>query len=132
MGAKIGGIIENVWFARVGLSNPFLPSRKLEDFGRDFVLDEAKQLSHTYIGCVNDAFVEVVKRLNRDEVRAAFSEWASAPARYVRSDGTAVSESTPVFIPHIYDEAMMLLRSFDVSLPTRPIRGRHSKVQKSV
>eukprot|EP00973_Karenia_brevis_P057483 7995686-Karenia_brevis.AAC.1 len=41
------------------------------------------------------------------------------------------SESRPIFVSHIHDEASLRLRSFDASLPGRPVRGRFSKVQNN-
>jgi hypothetical protein len=127
MAAKIGGRIEKIWFVRAGLANPILPSRTLQELLQDFMLDECKQISHTYVGSVRDAFVEIIKGLMGEQTTSVGARAVSSCTER-RSGASTIMEARPVFVPHVHDEASMRLRSLDASLLSRPIRGRSSKV----
>ena len=91
---RIGCRIRSVWFARVGLAPPSMPSRSLASFCRDFSVEESDKLSFSYVGRLRDAFVEIIKSMNRDQISKTFS--AS-----LRSTGGAASEGRTVFIKHV-------------------------------
>jgi len=116
---KVSGRIQHIWCVRVGLIDPSIPATTLEQFCTNFPEVETKSIGSTYIGSVRNAMVEILKQMSR-----------AAAARAVVCLPTGFGdESRPVFVPHVHDEASMRLRSYDASLPGRPIRGRSSKIQ---
>lgn len=121
IGEKVSGRIQNVWYTRVALVDPSVPTRTLEQFCTSFPQVETQSISRTYIGVVRDAFAEVVKGMSKAAFVRLISDIAAASG----------SSSWTVFMLQIHDEALTRLRSYDASLPGRPIRGRSTKVQNN-
>ena len=115
--AKTGGRIKNLWFVKVMLAAPGVPARTLSQWCRDWPTEETQNISPCYIGPVKDAMVEVLKKLNKEIVAASVRDAG------VLEGGT---ETLPVYIVHVHDEAAMRLKSY-VSEPSP--RGRASKIQ---
>eukprot|EP00435_Cladocopium_sp_Y103_P041656 s237_g11.t1 len=111
-GQKSAGQIELMWFIRTS-------------FARDFGVTETPAISSTRIGHAKDAMVEVIKRLNREELGLAAAMQPCLPG----SD-----ESEAIIIKHVHDEATMGLRSYhaDPQLAGRIIRGKYSKIQNNL
>ena len=131
-GARFGRSIQAIWFLRAGISNPLEPPRRLSDVLCEFNVAESKEISHTYINRVRDAFCETLKMFNR----ATLAALAHATLMSIRD---ANSRPRHVIIDHIHDEALMRIRSFapvqdaDLCAPTKNlVRACSSKIQNNV
>jgi hypothetical protein len=91
---KLGIRICSVWFARVGLAPPCVPYRSLAQFCRDFSVEESAKMSFSYVGRVRDAFVEIIKSKNREQMSTIFSASMGVT-------GGAAPQGRPVFIKHV-------------------------------
>ncbi len=118
--SRVGGQITKMWFIRVAFAPPGLSLRALSEFCRDFPEVESKAISHEYVSRIRDAFAEVVKGLNRQEIALAAGR----------------SPKEPLLLAHLHDEAAMRLRSYKQQADDdgfrRCARGRSSKVQNNV
>jgi len=132
-GSRLSCRIQSVWMIRAALAPPNIPVRKLSGMFRDFSVVETNQMSHSYISKARDAFVEIIKGMNRKQLSHALS--ASLPA------GEPAQESMPVFIKHVHDEASMKVKSYNdptllgehADVFSNPgWRGKSSKVQNHV
>ena len=65
---KLHGRIQDVWFVRVGLADPAIATRTLQDMCEMFAVGQA--ISAPYIGQVRDAMAQVVKSFNRASAAA--------------------------------------------------------------
>ncbi|CAK0814231.1 unnamed protein product, partial [Prorocentrum cordatum] len=123
------GRIELIWFVRAGLADPSIPRRVLANMFYDHPLEHSQPISQSLVSVVRDAFVEVLKKINRS--RASY---------LVSSPG-----SDPLFVHHVHDEAAMRMKSFaavesgDLRLPPKHgggglllPRSHTSKVQNHV
>ena len=126
LGERVAARIQHIWYVRVALAKPTMPMRTLSDFCRGFPEQEAKHISHTYVGAARDAMCEAIKRMNRDAVADLVS---NLPL------GKTQAETAPVFVLHVHDEALMRVRSSTKSSPdsatATPSRARHSKIQNN-
>ena len=104
---------------RVGLTAPNIPSRSLAQWCRDFNIIEYDAISHGSITKSRDAFAEILKRLNRQEV----NNKVSLPSLQASPDS-----HTTVFVPHIHDEVLLRMRSRFKDLPPTVCRARSSKI----
>jgi hypothetical protein len=127
-GRKLGARICNVWLLRAALAPPNLPARTVVEWARDFNLDEEQVIGYSSVGFVRDAFCEVLKEMNRQELVSAVSGLgASGSSR----------ESLPIYITHVHDEALLRMRSYLQSgahsqQGPRLCRSRHSKILNHV
>ena len=130
---KVGGRMRAIWLVRAGLSPPGVLQRTMADFLSQFPEELGagadSGVSHCYVARARDAFAELLKELNGQELE--------------RLSATNVG-ATPFFIQHIHDEASMRLRSTPVvedasfALPRSAAvgsalftRSRYSKIQNS-
>ncbi|CAK0806965.1 unnamed protein product, partial [Prorocentrum cordatum] len=110
---QTSGRIHKLWIARVALTDPSIPATTLEQFCTDFPEKETQSIGKDRIGAVRDAMAATLKKMA-----------ASAVARHLTALGVGFQdESKTVFLSHIHDEASMRLRSYDASLPGRPVQG---------
>ena len=124
LGEKSAGRIRNVWFLRTCLSSPKVSLCTLQDWCRDFNIEEHVPISTASIFRAKNAFCEIVKGWNR-------SSLVQAVALY----RPTASQSAPlrIFCPHVFDEALFKMRSYirtDATASNSPglCRSRHSKV----
>ena len=82
-----------MWKIRVGLGPPQVPLRTLTLFCQDFDLLPSQTISHELISRLRDAFAEVVKKQNKEELS-------------VRARG-----ADAIVISHVHDEATMRVKS---------------------
>ena len=138
LGQKHAGRIAHLWFVRVGLADPGVPAISLERFCRDYPVEETQTISHTYVGTVRDAFVEIVKGHCLDQVADLVME---AKAAQRKAPNAHHVQTEPFILCHVQDEAHMRLRSYDPKvdaaipgreLGARPVRSRTSKIQNNV
>ena len=125
--ARVAGRLGLMWHIRVAFAPPQLALRALSALCRDFATNSAPVISYEYVSRVRDAFAEIVKKLNRQQI----------------SESVASAPQEPLIILHVHDEAAMRLRSYQQEMPDvadavfvqrgRPrARGRSSKVQHNV
>ena len=128
--AKVSGRIQSIWFLRAGLASPTLPMRTLSEFCKDFPREETCNISHVYVGAARDAFCQIIKEFNRNEVVAMLSKAQSS----ITDHGVAI----PVFVGHVQDEALMQMRGYDAEAHAAQggtadkvvlSRAKHSKIQ---
>ena len=96
----------------MALSNPFVNSRQLRELLQASDGNHAI-LSHSYIIRARDAFVEMLKYVSANHVKAA----------------VVAEHPQPIFVTHIHDEASMRFRSFDKDANND--RGLYSKIQNN-
>ena len=60
-GQKSHGLLDRMWLVRVGLQDPTIPARSLEQFCREFHDVELSTISATSIASARDAFCELIK-----------------------------------------------------------------------
>ena len=111
-GERQGGLVSTEVFVKVGLSNPFVNSRQLREL---FKASDGNRaiLSHSYIIRARDAFVEMLKYVSANQVKAA----------------VVAEHPQPIFVTHIHDEASMRFRSLDQDANNN--RGLYSKIQNN-
>ncbi len=121
-GKKSHGFLNRMWLVRVGLQDPTVPARSLEQFCREFHDVEVSTISATTIASSRDAFCELIKLQMGRVVADAIGQMS----------GSVENVSLPLVLCHLHDEAALRLRSFDASLGQRRIRSRSSKIQNNV
>ena len=122
---KQGGRIQHIWLIRAGLAPPHVPLRPMAEFLRDFPEHERKNINYVTVAKSKDALCETIKTRNG----AAVSKMVAGLAVSSRT-----GESSPVYVPHIHEEASMRLRS-SVASPgagATSSRSRNSKIQNNV
>ena len=94
--------VRDAWFVRIGLAPPSVPERVLSKWLRDMAIDDQAPVSCSRVGMVRNAWCEVLKTLNRTEVASLVSS--------LRPPCTPAAVIS-VFVTHVYDEAVMRMRS---------------------
>ena len=89
-----GRRISTLWYVRICLSKPTLPVRTLENICRDFPVEETRLIKKDRIAYVRDAFVQLLKYLNRANIAY---EMANIEV------GIQSAENSPVFLLHVQD-----------------------------
>ena len=63
-----GGLVQLLWFVRIGMANPTVPGRTLQSLLSNIPEQECVGVSHCYIGRVRGAFCELLKLLQVAEI----------------------------------------------------------------
>lgn len=113
-GQKSHGLLNRMWLVRVGLQDPTVPARSLEQFCREFHDVEVSTISATSIASSRDAFCELIKLQMGRVVADAIGQMCVS----------VENVSLPLILSHLHDEAALRLRSFDGALGQRRIRSR--------
>lgn len=126
--SKQAGLLQSWWFARAALAHPNICPRLLAISFAEEGGEGMPMVSRSYISTIRDAFVEVLKQFNAEEL-------SSTLAAYMRqAEGTSASPSSigavPLVLLHVHDEASMRLRSRIDPFQAKPSRSRSSKIQQ--
>ena len=115
---KAGGLIRTELFVKVGLLSPDLNNRQV----REVLRADGGSVSHTYVGRIRGAFVELIKDCVLRSVQAQIASVASD-----------IGQPAIVYVCHVHDEASMRYRSYNsnAEFGTTFNRGRYSKVQNN-
>ena len=112
---KVGGRVAMLWWLRAGLSPANVPLRQVQQFlASCSSLDEQSPLSHSSVAAARDAFAQVLRMLNKADLRVRCKP--------------GLSQKKPVIIQHLHDEASLRLRSYK-DTGAKLARGRSSSVQ---
>ena len=111
----MGHLLQLQWFARVALAQPSVHNKAPVEIVNDLGGADTQIVSHTYARRIRDAFVEVLKGLNVEQVtsfaQAAYRKDAIAGTAGVASSTEAPSRCVPFVLLHLHDEAALRLRS---------------------
>ena len=95
---KTSGRLGHVWLIRAGLSNPCIPPTTVNEFCRDFLVDEEHPISCFSISRARNAFSELIKMFNRRAIQHV--------GQGLWQDGRHATTEA-VFIRIVQDEAAM-------------------------
>jgi len=127
-GSKVQGALRVDLMVRVGLSDPALNSRQVQEF---FASDCESRISYNMVSRIRDAFCEIIKKAIVSKASALIAATPPLDKLYRVSS---------VVVLHLHDEASMRFRSIDrvnieafgTEKPSTFSRGRYSKVQNNV
>lgn len=121
--------ITYAWLIRTGLADPTLPASTLASLCNEFALSEKQTISKTSVSNVRDAWVEIIKQMNRQRAKLTFDDQ--------RKKGDTACNN--IYVVHLHAGADMKLRSYeqqkdqqDFDIPRshlRLSRARASKIQ---
>ena len=127
-GSKERGTLRVDLMGRVGLSDPTLNSRQVQEL---FASDGESRISCNMVSNIRDAFCEIIKKAISLKVSALIAATPLVGKQHRVSS---------VVVLHLHDEASMRFRSIDrvdveafgTEKPSTFSRGRYSKVQNDV
>lgn len=91
--------LQHIWLVRTMLAPVNVPQRTLSNFMTEFSVTETKQISHTSVASVRDAFCETLKRLQVDRCRNMHT-----------------SDRRSLTIVHVHDGCDMRVRTYSRTL----------------
>ena len=138
---RVKGVLALEWQVRVAMLPPQLPARTVCTVLSELLPEADKHMSRDSINKVRDAFVELLKELAGEALRAMIRRAmtaavrAGAGATAAVGAGAAASARVPLsaILVHLHDEAALRLRSHLMRRSEDiPSRSRSSKVQQHV
>ena len=112
--AKTCGRVALLWRLSAGLAPPNGPLRQVQQFLASCTAEGETVVSHTSVAAARDAFAQILRFLNREDVRRCCRHGLEA--------------RKPVIFQHLHDKASLRVRSYRLA-GSKFARGRSSSVQ---